>query len=178
MAVTLVATIGAADANAYITRAAADTYLNLRLNASAWSNASVDDQAKALIEATRDLDALPWRGIRATDAQALAFPRDSLVNPDATISDPAVDYPYYADDMIPERVLDATCELALEFLKAGTTDLAALPTSTGIKSESVAGAITTVYETGLGRPQGLARFPRVLARIAPLLYGVGSLVRS
>lgn len=177
MAVSVEATVGGASANSFILVADADTYLETRLNASAWSDAAAgDDQEKALIEATRELNLLPWVGVRVTDTQALSWPRDYAPDPDATLSDPDADYPYYAKDVIPQRVLDATCELALEFLKAGTSDLAALPDDVGIKSERV-GPISTTYTNG-GKPRGIARFPRIVTLLAPLLEGSGRLVRT
>lgn len=173
---TVDATVGGASANSYATVGETDTYLDTRLNAGDYTGASADDKARALIEATRELDRLPWIGLKVTDTQALAWPRDFAVDPDATISDPALDFPYFADDVIPQRVKDATMELALEFLRAGTTDVAALPSDAGIQSESV-GPLSTTYLPG-NRPRGLNRFPRVLHWLAPLLEGTNQVVRA
>jgi hypothetical protein len=65
-------------------------------------------------------------------------------------------------------VKDATCELAFQFVKAGTTDLAALPTSADVASKSV-DVLQTQYVDPSQRKQGLARFPRIMARIRPLM---------
>jgi hypothetical protein len=69
-------------------------------------------------------------------------------------------------------VKDATCELAFQFILAGTTDVAALEGTAGIKSETV-GPISVEYDT-YSRAKGLARYPRVMDYIRPLLATVAS----
>lgn len=175
---TLDATVGGASANSYVTVAAADTYLDTRLNAAAWNDElDVNQKERALIEATRELDRLPWKGRRVTDAQALAWPREDVPDPDATLADPAQDFPFFADTVIPARVQDATFELALEFLRAGSTDVAALPGDAGIQSEDV-GPTSVTYGSPGSRPRGLGRFPRVVRFLGPLLEGAGQVVRT
>lgn len=166
MPLAIVATVGAATANSFVTVAEADTYLEARLNSAAWTG--VDPKMQALIEATRELCALGgWLGYRVDTTQALAFPRADLENPD----DPTPGT-YYATTIIPQRVKDATCELALEFLRAGTTDVAAAPATTGVTEKTV-DVLTTRYADPSQQLQGLMRFPRIWALIAPLL-GVGA----
>jgi hypothetical protein len=70
-------------------------------------------------------------------------------------------------------VKDATCELALEFLKAGTTDIAAQDTKQNVIQKTI-GPISTTYSDPSQRAVGLARYPRVMALLAPLLDGIGS----
>lgn len=175
---TIIATPGAADATSYVTRAECTTYLDARLNSSAWTAASNDDQDRALIEATRTLDALTWQGSRVTTTQALQWPRQSVPDPDAPRPAFGTKYDtlYFDPTVIPTRLQSATCELALEFLKAGTTDLAALPASNGIITETV-GPLSTTYATPAQRASGIARFPRVLQLVGPLLDTVAGGVR-
>jgi hypothetical protein len=159
---TLIATAGASNANAFVSVADTDTYMDARLNASAWTGEADEDvKERALIEATRELNLWAWKGNRTTSTQALAWPRDLVHNPDSP------NFDYFANTVIPQRVKDATCELALEFLKAGTTDVAALE-----RTANVARKKTDVLETDYVAPQfrakGLARYPRVIALIAPL----------
>jgi hypothetical protein len=162
--IAIVATVGGASANSFVTVAVADAYLEMRRNASAWNDDDVDDdKMQALCEATRELSAIAWQGSRVTSTQALAWPRSGAVNPDGTCSGE-----YYDEAVIPQRIKDATCELALEFLKAGTTDLAAASSTDGIKEKTV-DVLTTVYADPSQRAQGLARFPRVMKLIGPLL---------
>ena len=164
MAVSIVATAGSASANSYITLAEADTYMEARLNASAWeTDATTDNQNRALVEATRELTTLFYQGQRADDTQALAWPRQNAIDPDRFSSGF-----YYETTEIPQRVKDATAELALEFIKAGTTDVAALPATDGVIQKTV-DVLSTTYADPTRRKSGLARYPRVLKLIAPLL---------
>lgn len=159
----LVTSAGSASANAFVSQDDADTYLDNRLNSSSWSGASDDDKARALIEATRDLSVLNWDGRRVDDTQSLAWPRQLVHDPD----DP--NYGYFGSTEIPQRVKDATCELALEFLKAGTSDVAARDSSAYVVEESVGPVSTRYAEPYYKITEGMARYPRVLKLIKPLL---------
>lgn len=184
MALTITATAGSASANSFVTEAEAITYMASRLNAGAWSTVDGSDatelEKKALIEATRDLNLVSWDGTRVTDTQALSWPRDYAVNPDATISDPATEYPYYADDVIPQRVKDATCEYALELLRANADDRDALALdTTAVKRRSrVEGAVETEYFEPPRAPRGWAAFPRIVTLIGPLVESSGGIIRT
>jgi Putative DnaT-like ssDNA binding protein len=162
--VTLDATVGGAAANTFATDAEADAYIGNRLNSGAWSAASGDDQARALIEATRELSTMIWQGSRATDTQALSWPRFLAPNPDGVT---ITWWAYYDPGVIPQRIKDATCELALEFLRAGSSDIASTDTNSGVIEKTV-DVLTTRWQPGQ-RPLGLNRFPRVLKLISPLL---------
>jgi len=163
------ATVGGASANSFATVAEADTYLSYRLNSAAWTGA--DPKMQALVEATHELCAVnAWLGYRVTDTQALAFPRDEVENPD----DPTPGT-YYLTTIIPQRIKDATCELALEFLRAGTTDIAGEDPTAAVVRE-VTDVLETDWQPGQ-RPAGLARYPRVWALIAPLLSACAGQVR-
>lgn len=166
MPVTVDSTVGGASANSFASVAEFAAYMNNRLNSSAYSSASVDDQAKSLIEATRDLNVLAYSSRKATDAQALQWPRYFATNPDASTFVPW----YFPSTLIPQRVKDATCELALEFLKAGSTDIAALDPTIGVIEKTV-DVLTTKWAEPEKRRKGLARFPRVWDLISPLLEG-------
>lgn len=169
MALTIVATPGSASANSFATEAEADAYLEGRLNSDAWWDADAADRRKALVEAARELNNLPWLGTRTDATQVMEWPRDRVRDPDTPISDPGQDYPYYADDVVPDRVKDAQVELALEFLRAGSTDLAVRDPQLDVQSEGISGATSTQYVRPLHRGRGLQKFPRVLGRIAPLI---------
>jgi hypothetical protein len=187
MPVTIDATVGGPNANSYVTVADADAYLNARLNAGAWTDATADNRARALIEAQRSLTPLPWAGSRATDEQALAWPRLYVANPDAPRPLDITGREnilrayivYYDDDVVPQRVKDAQCELALEFLKAGSTDLAVADGNANVIRKKV-----DVLETQWADPQnrtvtGLAKYTRAMSLILPL-FGPGGnrVVRS
>lgn len=166
MSITITATVGSASANSFVTELEQISYMATRLNASSWTSVSgttcTEDEKKAMIEATRELSALAgraWVGTRVDGTQALSWPRTNAVNPDTGF--------YYSTTEIPQRVKDATCELAFQFLKAGTTDLAAADSAAGIKSKTV-DVLSTTYLDPRERPDGLARFPRVLGWVSPL----------
>jgi hypothetical protein len=165
MTITLVETVGSASANSFVSVAEADAYLEARLNSSAWTGA--EPKKQALIEATRDLCNETYQGYRASATQALAWPRSDAPNPDGE-----TDSVYFETTVIPQRVKDATCELALEFLRAGTTDVASLSSTAGM-IEKTTGPLTTKWADPSAIAAGLSRYPRVAALIQPL-FGIGS----
>jgi hypothetical protein len=109
MSVTVVATPGASDANSYVTIAEAAAYFAARLGGSAWDDLAVDgdDQARALITATRRLDLESFPGTRAVHAQALAWPRYGVL----------VDGALLSGTTIPVLVKAMCCEEALSLLQ-------------------------------------------------------------
>lgn len=76
---TLLATAGAANANAYCTVVEADAYHDDLPRADVrllWTTAATDDKTRALLSATMLLDrAFEWIGQRVTRTQALEWPR-------------------------------------------------------------------------------------------------------
>lgn len=166
MAITIVATAGSAAANSFVTLAEAETYMEGRGNKALWTAASDANKDIALAEATTDLDLREWSGYRATDTQALAWPRQWAIDPDNPNHD------YFDTDTVPTRVKHATCELAFQYIKAGTTDVAALDAKTGVKRKKV-DVLETEYFSPSSTPTGLARYPRVMAMIRPLLAHTG-----
>ena len=61
--------------NSYISVADADIYFNERLFSEEWTNSVTDNKAKALIMATKKIDNLRLRGMKANQEQTLQFPR-------------------------------------------------------------------------------------------------------
>lgn len=162
MAITIVATVGGASSNSFAELADFSSYMEGRLNSDAFDDATTDDKNRALAEATRWLSALMWQGVRASDTQALAWPRELVRDPD----DPH--HNYFDDDEIPARVERATYELAFAFLKAGTSDIASLDSDRLVKRTRI-DVIETEYVDPARRPQGLSRYPAVMREVAPLL---------
>jgi hypothetical protein len=171
VAITIDATAGGASANSFLTLAAATTYLEGRLNSSAWTSATTDETNRALVEATRTLSPLGWQGNRTSSTQALSWPRFGAVDPDAVASGF-----FFASDTVPQRVKDATAELALEFIKAGTVDVAALPSTDGLIAKTI-DVLGWEYADPTKRKQGIARYPRVYTLIAPMLESVAGSLR-
>lgn len=183
---TLVATPGAANANTYITLEEAEVYFASRPNPwtateGADDEDAVDDSKRAaLLYATLLLDREKWKGTKGSTTstaltQALAWPRrwaptlefDSA--PDF-VTDVFIDLStaYYDSTTIPTPIKRATCELALELLRGGTTDVLAFDGTRNIKSERI-GPIATDYFDPSYRVRGLGYFPTVIALVAHLL---------
>jgi len=173
--VAFLATVGGVSATSYVSVAEASSYLGDRLFAGAWDNADEQQRQQALTQATAWLDALAWRGTKATVAQRLAHPRKYLPTPEQDpefreaqrieILDESV--LYYPSNAVARPIQEATCELALALL-GETADPSARDASEGITREKV-GPLETEYAAPLVRKQGLARFPAVWTRIQPLL---------
>jgi hypothetical protein len=176
MAITIVATSGSASANSYASEAEAVAYAETRMNRpSTWTTISgsslTDTEKVALIEATRELDRLKWKGTRVDETQRLEWPRKWVVNIDApspAYPDEPLGYTYYDEDEVPLRIREATIELAFEFLRLGTTDLAGLAPNIEVLEKTV-DVLTTKFAEVRDRPTGLARFPRIVKLIYRLL---------
>ena len=121
-----------------------------------------------MVEATRELTWLTWQGQRVDLTQALNWPRAWAPNPDIVW----FAYNYFSTTIIPQRVKDATCELAFQYINAGTDDVASQPSDFGVIEETV-GPISTRYQA-YQKPTGTSRYPRVMALIRPLLAGSGN----
>jgi hypothetical protein len=111
---TIETTIGASDANSFVTLDEAIEYLDGQLNADAFCKASDANQKRALIQAARVMDRWQWVGSQVDSTQALAWPRYDVEDPDGVgLSECPL---YYPPDEIPQRVKDAQCELALALI--------------------------------------------------------------
>lgn len=144
----LVATIGGADSNSYLTldnvlaadgttviATGANEYFAESLHATAWTSASEPDKGKALVSATRFIDAkFRFKGIKTDQDQALAFPRYGVTNLDGYA---------YDNDELPKRLKDATAELALSLLAGGISAFS--DPSTGIRKVK-AGAVEVEFD--------------------------------
>jgi len=83
--------------SAYCTKTEADTYFSGRLNTDAWDDASDADKDKVLIQATRIIDQLNFKGEKTDAAQELQFPRND-------------------DTEVPDDIKCACSEIALALL--------------------------------------------------------------
>ncbi len=182
MALTLNATVGGATANSYLTVSAADSYFDGRAFADAWTAATTAQKEQALVHATMLLDRERWAGAKGVDyttalTQSLAWPRRWVGTLEADsapqlVSEFFIDTAigYFSALTIPQPILRAACELALEILRAGTTDPFTKDTTRNVKRKRV-DVIDTEYFGVAQRARGLALFPSVVALIAPLLRG-------
>lgn len=144
--VTIIATKGASNANSYVTLAEADAYFTARLDCAQWTDSSNDDKRRALIMATRAVDALTFKYARETTTQSLAFPRVGAPTHERHVL-------YGEDDVttiIPTDVKNAVYEQALQILTSGAGggggDLAELRKQ-GVKTQSI-GDVTVQFSEG------------------------------
>jgi hypothetical protein len=121
MAVVIVATPGAANANSYLTLAEAQTIIDGFVedgDVTAWATATTDQKNRALFTATQRLDRERFLGARATDTQSLQWPRTGVRKPDTYINTYAVGFPfrittdYFTDTEIPTQIQYAQVVLA------------------------------------------------------------------
>ena len=143
MSLTLIKETGAglADANAYADVADADAYHAGHLYASAWTAATADQKAVALVMASRLIDAeYQFNGTRAMVGQALQWPRAMCPGPDDSVMLPA--------DAVPKAVVQATCEMARAML---VEDRTANPLGEGLKFTGL-GANQTSFDKTDRRP--------------------------
>jgi hypothetical protein len=122
MAITIAATVGAADANSYLTLADAQAIVDGMVqdaDVTAWGTATTDAKNRALYTAAQRLDRERFLGARSTDTQALQWPRTGVRKPDTYINTYAVGFPfrittdYYTDTEIPDQIKKAQVMLAV-----------------------------------------------------------------
>jgi hypothetical protein len=112
----LVATPGAADANAYCTVAEADAYHDAKVHRDDWAATGTESDAKtvAIIEATRLIDSMfVWEGCATDTDQALDWPRHAMTGANGR--------GYIASDEIPVQLKNATAEFARQLIAADRT---------------------------------------------------------
>jgi hypothetical protein len=122
MAITIDATVGGASANSYLTLAAAQDLIDGMVendDVTAWASATTDQKNRALYSATQRLDRERFLGARATDTQALQWPRTGVRKPDTYINTYAIGFPfkittdYFTDTEIPDQIKQAQVVLAV-----------------------------------------------------------------
>jgi hypothetical protein len=163
------ATTGGTSSNSYLDADEAADYFAERLHSSAWTAASAGDKDAALIQATRVIDArVCFAGMATTATQALRWPRSGLVSMNG--------YPL-GDDVIPDQLKDAVCELALTLLDGDVTIESEIVTQgiTKVKADTVEVGFDTAKATTREVPKHVIemlvpawlcppRVPRVSAR--------------
>jgi len=164
----LVTTVGSATANSFATVEAADTYIASRFMDADddWVSLSTANKETRLTVAAHLLGSLPFRGIKATVAQALVwprlFPRDALFGR-GTYGGSGL-YRTYADittratalevdpPTIPQEVKDAQIEVAFQVVHKSLMSMAVGQTATtpqqALKSVSVSGGLSVTLAEG------------------------------
>ena len=122
MAVSIDATAGGANANSYLTLSDAQAIVDGMVedaDVTAWGSATDDQKNRALYTATQRLDRERFLGARATDTQALQWPRTGVRKPDTYVNTYATGFPfrisedYFTDTEIPDQVKRAQVVLAV-----------------------------------------------------------------
>jgi hypothetical protein len=122
MAVVIDATVGGANANSYLTLADAQAIIDGFVedaDVQHWNTGNTDSRNRALFTATQRLDRERFLGARATDTQALQWPRTGVRKPDTYINTYAVGFPfrittdYFTDTEIPVQIKYAQAVLAV-----------------------------------------------------------------
>ena len=116
---TLVATAGAANANAYVTLAVAEQYhLDRPAVGSTWEDADTDQKVAAILWATKLLDRyFEWNGSVVDTTQNLLWPRLELYKVNGSVIDSTT---------IPDEIQWATAEFARQLLvedRVGDSDV-------------------------------------------------------
>ncbi len=195
MALTLVKEdgTGKTDANSYADVAEGDAYFEGHLYASAWTAATADTKAAALVMATRLVDSqVQFNGFRANETQALQWPRERCPDPDRNLVTSSPLSPvlsnFVPSDLVPKGVADAVCEMARELL---IVDRTAAPPGEGISSTQTSSAThdsaggsssqsSTTYSKEDTRPVISRVAQAMLTKYGALIQGGGSvrLVRA
>jgi hypothetical protein len=141
VAATIDATLQGASANSYVTLAEANTYFETVPDSTTWINKTNDQKNRALISATRWIDALSFYGNRCTETQALKWPR----------KDYKVDGIKLACTLIPEGIKVATYELARAFAN-DTDSITGTTGTTGLYDEVEIGELKVKYKDSSTTP--------------------------
>jgi len=96
--------------NSYATVEEADAYFTDRIDVVAWTTATAEQKAQALVTASRLLDDMRWTGTAVSEVQPLAFPRNGQY------FDPRLGSYVTLTEDVPSRIVLAVYELAYHFL--------------------------------------------------------------
>lgn len=155
------ATVGASDANSYVTKAEADLYFQDRLHSEDWEDTENPDSA--LVTASRMLDwYVRWKGWRSSSTQSMLWPRTEVLRRDGTSVDA---------DIIPSEVKIAAFELAYSSLDESRTAEDPLAGIEQIK----AGSLMIKADNGDRDSTALDTIPEHIWKILSDLYSGGGM---
>jgi hypothetical protein len=171
MAVVIVATPNAANANSYLTLADAQAIIDGFVEdadvTALGHQLPLIKSNRALFTATQRLDRERFLGARATDTQALQWPRTGVRKPDTYVNTYAVGFPfristdYFADNEIPTQIKYAQAVLAAYL--HNNTDGIGLSGLEDFKNVKI-GSIDVTPNLGYGAVGALTRYRRLLER--------------
>jgi hypothetical protein len=139
---------GLANANSYADVAEGDAFHEAHLYATDWTNANGTTKTAALVMATRLIDAhYQFRGFKAHDAQALQWPREFARDDDAlhnrVFLSLASRDEFFANNIVPTFLRDATIETARELIKADRTES---PDGEGLATMALTGTLSLTFD--------------------------------
>jgi hypothetical protein len=147
---------GLVNANSYADVAEGDAFHEAHLYASDWTGASTATKRKsaALVFATRLIDAhYQFRGFKAHSTQALQWPREFARDDDAlnvpSLGGLIARPEYFASDVVPKVLRDATIETARELIK---DDRSRDPDGEGLASLALTGTLSIFFDKSDRRP--------------------------
>ena len=157
-------TIGSDTFEVYGSSAGLATYANGSWTwAATYTAASADNRARALVEATRLLNAQTWDGTLTTAGQALAWPRDGVTGIPPGLDEAPT------DGTTPDCIVTACYELALAML-ANVSVVAGTSVASNVQSVT-AGPVSVTF----AYPKSGGRFPdRVMELVGWALGGASS----
>lgn len=167
----LVATVGGATSNTYVTRDEANTYFGDRIDGDDWTSAANDTKDRALLTAAKRIDLEKYEGEKTDTDQALQWPRlyvfDEVVDPDEELP----------SDEIPEKVKRAQMELAFAYI---TGSVAPTPTGADEFKRITIGRFTVEpNQSTTETPQGTQDMPDLVKRLLkPFLVLPGRVPRA
>jgi hypothetical protein len=122
---------GLPNSNSYADIDDGNTYHEVHLYATDWTDAAPDVKEASLMMATRVLDMnMEFKGWKGDSAQALEWPRIGVPNhnelwyvyPGASLFGGYLEGPYFPSNVVPVRLNYATCELARELIASNRTE--------------------------------------------------------
>jgi len=155
------ATVGGANTNAYIDRTNADAYFADHVFDDAWNNAVNADKESALIMATARIDFYDYIGQKNTTTQALKWPR---VNTDLSL------IRSYPTSIHPPPIQKATCEMALYILQVGQIQGGGTPGA--VKNLKIGSSVQVEYATGIPVIDSTTDYSKLPANAARFLTGL------
>lgn len=118
--------------------------------AATWAALTTTQRAQCLVEATRMLDRLPWRGTKTSEAQPLQWPRSGVTRRDGTAVSSA---------SVPVEIEQACYELAYEISR----DAAAVQSAVGVASSNVKRVRAGSAEVEFHRPVVAGELPTIVS---------------
>lgn len=134
-------------ANSYTTLSGITSYAE-DYGLSDWTATGITDTMRnqAIFKSMRYLEALNWKGVKYSEDQSLEWPRSYVYDKNDYLID---------DDVVPQAVINAQCEIAVLMLPDSDVDLQPTYTKEDYLIESsIAGATTEKWN-----PNGATRRP-------------------